>query len=317
MATSYCIKVPVFVTKTKDSKNKELFGVDNDYTQMVYAVESKVSSYNLQTKYTPFGNKNKTKEFVVKNLSATRHTLAERPCLLVRISAYSTNLLDGYFEGSKKITFDSKDKIGSDNYFMLLFPMITGIESSKYDRYFLVLVYEDPHKDDEELLLIIRYVMRKILGMPIRNIKLSSVLEDLKNARNIPELEIRFTGMSNVEDEVEAKYKDYIVENKLHTTKKTSFRNMPADMLVDMINNTDEVNQYQNQSMKWTIGKKEYKISRQQIDEVKQKIQTTVEKIFNERVSITETELNKIYDPDFVIEKLQVVLQEYLCEELS
>lgn len=69
--------------------------------------------------------------------------------------------------------------------------------------------------------------------------------------------------------------------------------------------------------MKWTIGKKEYKISRQQIDEVKQKIQTTVEKIFNERVSITETELNKIYDPDFVIEKLQVVLQEYLCEELS
>ncbi len=313
METSYYIKVPVFATNVMRGQ-AELFDDMANYEQMVDTIVNKISAYRGTA--TSFRNKNKTKEFVIKDLSASSHTLVDRPCLLVRISAYSTNLLDGYFESNEKITFGSGDKVGSDNYFMLLCPMIAGIDSSMYTRYFLVLVYEDPNKDDEELLWITKYVMRKILGVPIRSMKLQSLLEELKKIHKVPELKVNFFSMSNSEDMVDAKYRSYVVENKVRRTRILSFKDMPADTVIDLIEDDKMEEDYQSKSIKWSIGKKDYKIS-QQLQEAKQAFSTTVEKIFNEKIPIPKADLDKIYEPNFIVEKLNIVLGKYMYEEFE
>ena len=65
------------------------------------------------------------------------------------------------------------------------------------------------------------------------------------------------------------------------------------------------------------VGKKEYKISqniKKDYQRAKEKYSLLIESLFNESISISEEEYssNKIYEKDFVIEKLEGVVANYM-----
>jgi hypothetical protein len=237
------------------------------------------------------------------------------PCLLLQVSAFNTNFYDGYFEADKKIPMQRDNKLGKDSNFVLLYPVIKGLNNKNYTSYFLILVYEDPTKDNGEVIRIAKIVVNKILNVPIQNIKLPTILEEIEKIKTIPELQIKYFSIYNSDNDVDVKYREYLQTEKIRKSKEDYFKDMPYQKVSELLAEPDDT-EYQRKETKLIIGKKEYKIKKELINEAAEELKETAEKIFNMSTSITQDELdNKVHNQDFVIEKLSAVLVNYLSNE--
>jgi hypothetical protein len=308
---SFIIKVPVYSSELI-LKGNDLFGGVSYYDMINYA-KKKIAEYQNQEGKVSKNRRNKVQKKEIENVECIDCLIGERPCALLKISAYNTNLFDGYLETDQKIKLKQEYKLGSDNYYVLLVPNIIGVNVNNYKHQWVILVYEDPHKDTQEIFGTAKLVLDKILSISTSNIKLPEILEDLKRIKTVPELFLNFTSISNDENEVDAKYRRYLVGSRFRKQKEDKFENMPYERTEEVINDFSYENEFQKRTIKILIGKKEYRITREQKFEAADKLNEAVEEIFNESIVITETELNeRIYEPDFIIEKLTPVLQNYL-----
>lgn len=311
---SYKIQVPVFSTEIIEEGNV-LFS--DTYQNLIIAIKQKLNDYDGRLS---FENRNKTQRTVVSNINCTDHTIGGIPCILLQISAYSTNLFDGYFEDEERHQFEKENRIGSDNNFVLIYPVITGLESHNYTRYFLILVYDDPNKEDSNhLIRIAKYIAKDILSIPVKNIKPKTVLDELRNVGNIPELQVKYYGIYNSENDVDVKFQEYLVGGRIKKSKTNNYKNMPFEMISDLLAETDDSGEYQTKRTIFRIGKKEFRITRQLIKDAEEQYSETAEKVFNAAIGITQSELenNTIYQPDYIVNKLSGVISNYVSSEMN
>ena len=311
---SYKIQVPVFSTEIIEEGNV-LFS--DTYQNLIGAIKQKLNDYDGRLS---FENRNKTQRTVVSNINCTDHTIGGIPCILLQISAYSTNLFDGYFEDEERHQFEKENRIGSDNNFVLIYPVITGLESHNYTRYFLILVYDDPNKEDSNhLIRIAKYIAKDILSIPVKNIKPKTVLDELRNVGNIPELQVKYYGIYNSENDVDVKFQEYLVGGRIKKSKTNNYKNMPFEMISDLLAETDDSGEYQTKRTIFRIGKKEFRITRQLIKDAEEQYSETAEKVFNAAIGITQSELenNTIYQPDYIVNKLSGVISNYVSSEMN
>lgn len=311
---SYKIQVPVFSTEIIEEGNV-LFS--DTYQNLISAIKQKLNDYDGRLS---FENRNKTQRTVVSNINCTDHTIGGIPCILLQISAYSTNLFDGYFEDEERHQFEKENRIGSDNNFVLIYPVITGLESHNYTRYFLILVYDDPNKEDSNhLIRIAKYIAKDILSIPVKNIKPKTVLDELRNVGNIPELQVKYYGIYNSENDVDVKFQEYLVGGRIKKSKTNNYKNMPFEMISDLLAETDDFGEYQTKRTIFRIGKKEFRITRQLIKDAEEQYSETAEKVFNAAIGITQSELenNTIYQPDYIVNKLSGVISNYVSSEMN
>lgn len=311
---SYKIQVPVFSTEIIEEGNV-LFS--DTYQNLISAIKQKLNDYDGRLS---FENRNKTQRTVVSKINCTDHTIGDIPCILLQISAYSTNLFDGYFEDEERHQFEKENRIGSDNNFVLIYPVITGLESCNYTRYFLILVYDDPNKEDSNhLIRIAKYIAKDILSIPVKNIKPKTVLDELRNVGNIPELQVKYYGIYNSENDVDVKFQEYHVGGRIKKSKTNNYKNMPFEMISDLLAETDDSGEYQTKRTIFRIGKKEFRITRQLIKDAEEQYSETAEKVFNAAIGITQSELenNTIYQPDYIIHKLSGVISNYVSSEMN
>jgi hypothetical protein len=308
---SFLIKVPVYSSELI-LKGNDLFG-GVIYGDMLKYAKKKIAEYQIKESKVSRNKRNKVQKKEIDHVECIDCVIGERPCALLKISAYNTNLFDGYVETDKKIELKQNHKLGSDNFYVLLVPNIIGVNANNYKHQWVILVYEDPHKDTQEIIGTAKLVLNKILDISTSNIKLPEILEDLKRIKTVPELSLNFTSISNDENEVDAKYRSYLVGSRFRKQKEDKFQNMPFESTEEVINDCSYENEFQKRIIKISIGKKEYRITREQRSDASDKLNEAVEEIFNESIGITETELNeRIYESEFIIEKLTPVLQNYL-----
>lgn len=304
----YSIKMPVYTTSTMD-KEEGMFGKAT-YEEMMAFLKIRLSSFSSPIST---DNRNKTKKTVISKINSTQVTIGDVPALLLQINAFNTNLYDGYFEGSEKINFTRDNKIGSDSNYVLFYPRIVGLSEGKYTCYFLMLVYEDPTKDSGEVSRIAKIVSNKILNVPIQNIKMSMILEELKAIKEVPELSVRYYSLTEAENGVDVKYASYLDSTKLKKEETRNFKNMPMDTMRDLMSDTSEDGNYQKKETWIRWGRREYKISKQLIAEAGEELKETAEKIFNATSAVTQQELEeKIHDKKFMIEKMSDVISNYI-----
>lgn len=307
---SYVIKVPVYTTEMIENAQDMFGGIT--YENMLTFLRKKINSFKENKSSIDFENRNKTRRTVINGIDFSEHKAGETSGILMQISAYSTNLYDGYLEAEEKINFKKDYKIGSETNFVMIYPVIKGIDRTNYLRYFIVLIYEDPTKNNEEIAKIAKAVLNRVLNIPIANIKLPTILEELRSIGTIPELQIKYSAIYNHENDVDLKYREYLVSGKLKKQKEDNFKNMPIDKIEDLLNEPEEED-YQKKEAKLIVGKKEYKISKELIKEADQTLKETAEKVFNATTSITEDELNNfIHDKEFIFSKLTPILENFL-----
>lgn len=305
---TYIIKMPVYTTSVMDEE-EGLFG-KTTYDELITFLKNKLASFN-----TPIStdNRNKTKKTVIRKIDSTEVTIGNVPAVLLKINAFNTNLYDGYFEGSEKINFTRDNKIGSDSNYVLFYPRIVGLSEGKYTCYFLMLVYEDPTKDSGEVSRIAKIVSNKILNIPIQNIKMSMILEELKAIKEIPELSVRYFCLTEADNGIDVKYSSYLDSTKLKKEETYNFKNMPIDIMSDLMSDASADGNYQKKETWIRWGRSEYKITKQLIAEAGEELKETAEKIFNASSAVTQQELEeKIHDPKFMIEKMSDVISNYI-----
>ena len=87
---------------------------------------------------------------------------------------------------------------------------------------------------------------------------------------------------------------------------------MPFNVVDKLLNDTEEDGNYIKKKTILSWGKTEYHITKQLISEAGEELKETAEKIFNASVQITQEELEKkIYNEDFIIDKMRSVISNY------
>lgn len=304
---SYDIKVPVFTTEIFE-KPKDMFG-GISYEHMNSFIEKKIEQFSQNSNQLTYENRNKTKKTVINDIK-THYCETDAKAVLLQVTAYSTNHYDGYLEAEEKIPFKKNHKIGSETNFIMLYPIITGIDSNNYSHHFLVLVYEDPTKSDDEILKLTKQLLNKVLTIPIANIKLPTVLDELRKYGTIPELQMRYSAINYDEQGVDASYLEFLTDGNLSKIKVHKFKDMPFDKIEQIIESPND-DDFQKKVAKLTIGKKEYKITKEMINEAKDELKLSVEKVFNMRTTITHEEMDNIHEINFIFSKLFPILENY------
>lgn len=88
---------------------------------------------------------------------------------------------------------------------------------------------------------------------------------------------------------------------------------MPLETMEQLLSDTSEDEEYQRKDTRIIVGKKEYRITKEQIKEANEELRETAEKIFNATSAISQSELEeKVHNPEFMIDKLSAVLTNYL-----
>lgn len=308
---TYKIKMPVYITFVKEQE-KGFFENVTDI-EMIKILKDKLSS-----SYLPYSsdNRNQTKKTVISKITPTEIEIGGVPALLLQIHAFNTNFYDGYFEGLEKIEINKDSKIGSDSNYILFYPRIVGLDNHKYTCYFLMLVYEDPTKSSGEVSHLAKIVANKILNVPIQNIKISMILEELKSIGDIPELHIKYYSLTESDNNIDVKYASYLDKTKLKKEEYRNFKNMPFNTMQELIADTSEDGNYQKKETRIIHGKNEYRISKSLIAEAGQELNDVAEKIFNASTEITESELEKsVHEKKFMIEKMSGVISNYISND--
>jgi len=161
------IDIPVYMTKQVEDKRRD--GVFGPITlpQMIVMVKDKLQSYEKGTlRIETIG---RVKYTVIDEIKVIEKNIGDIPCLQLQISAYETNIMDGYFKGEgEKIELQKENRLGSERNFILLVPRIIGLESKSYHCYFLMAVYEDPNKADGEVAAIGKQILKDLLQLPVK-----------------------------------------------------------------------------------------------------------------------------------------------------
>lgn len=308
---SYNIKIPVYTTTMLD-QSAGLF--DNvSLHDMVQMIKAKLDNFKHPIS---LSNRNKTKKTVISKIFYQDVQIGNAPALLLQISAFNTNMYDGYFEANEKIPITKENKLGSESNFVLLYPRIKGLSTETYTCFFLMLIYEDPTKDNGEVCKLAKILVNKILNIPIENIKLPMIFDELKDISTIPELQIHYRSISEADNDVDIKYREFLQGGKLEKKKDRLFKDIPRSTMEELLADTTDDEDYQEKDTRIVIGRKEYRIKKELINEASEELKETAEKIFNASSTITQTELDtKIHDINFMIDRLSGVLTNYLSNE--
>ncbi len=313
---TYNIKIPVYISE----KSEEKAGIFEplSFDEMIKLLADKIDSYNQNPVNVTNDKRNKT---VIKEIEKVDYSivpLGSEKGILLKITASNTNFFDGYYKSEKdedeKINLQKSDKLGSDNNFILLYPKITGYQTSNFKYEWIILVYEDPNKEASEIISIAKIVLKKILNISIANVKLPDLVEKLNQISIIPELQLKLSSIEYEDSDVDNDLVEYLLQSKVIKQKENVFLNVPFQKVKELINSLRFVEKYRKKRIKIINGKNEITILQEHINEAEDKLKTTIEEIFNQSSIIHQNDIDNdlIYKEDFIVEKLKPVLDNYL-----
>lgn len=304
----YTIKVPVF-TSERIKRNKDVF--TTTYQQIVDGAKHKITehnNYNANNRIITSDRRNKTIRKIIGNIVIHEKFFGDIPYLLLQISAYNTNWEGCLITSNETLQIENNDKIGSDNNFVMLYPHVLGIENQTI--FWIILVYDDPKKDSFDNISTAKLVLTKILKQPVKCVKLSTILEELREGNILPQIKMNLNAINFDENNAGAKFEKYCTKSKLLRREEYEFDNMPFEDIEELIKSPFK--KYKQRILKLIVKNKEYRITQDSTKDLQEGIDELAEQFFNISASVKEEDLKKIYYLDFVVSKLQYVLESYL-----
>ena len=103
-----------------------------------------------------------------------------------------------------------------------------------------MLAYEDPTKDTGEVSKLAKIVANRILNIPVQNIKLDMILQELKSIGTIPELSVKYYSLTEAENNIDVKYDCYLDSSKLKKEEFRNFKDMSFDDVKSLLSDSSE-----------------------------------------------------------------------------
>lgn len=308
----YEIKIPVYVTEQLSKKDEDLFGYT--YQNLLTHVKRKIDSFNESSATIVTNKRNKPRKKEIHSILYKEANIGEAPVLLIQMDAFTTNNYDLYIEREKRVPIDREDKIGSGNHWMLMYPRIVGLNPNEYICFWYIFVYADPTKDFEDVTNSAKLFIKKVMGIRLRNVKSAEMMKELSQSPSVQELQVRYISLTNDENDIDIKFQAYKTRGLLKQEKEDCFENMPFATVVELINETNYLQRFQQKIIKVFNGKKEYRIEKKNIDESGKLLEDYIEESFNMSSIVTEAELDEtiLYSEDFMLSKFKPVVENYI-----
>lgn len=316
----HIINIRAFISELKEiDENGAIF--KNNVDQLIESAKTLINDYNSKNKGTIITNKrsNKSTKLGIDTIEVIDLPFNQDNALLLKVSAYKTNLVDGYYQRLKEndsskdeYKFKRDDRICSDTYFLILYPIVKSDSNTlKCQEYWHVFLYVDPSKESYDMKVIAKYIMSTIIKRPIKNIKAHKFIEELRKHDIIQSAEITLSSFSESDDEEKPGYlADYAIECKVRKQKTIRLSGMKIE---------DAIAAYEDTSFTGTYNKRQLKFinANQQVYQATQefhnKMRETFEDSFNYTIAVTPVEVNskKIFETDFIKEKIEGLLTRY------
>ena len=313
----YQIKVPVYVSeKIERDNNGAIFLTSNE--TLIEDAKVLISAYNSNPNITLTSNKrNKTTTIGIKSIDVEHLSFNSDKCLLLKVTAFKTNLIDGYYQSAneeeKEIRFKEGDKICSDTYFFILYPLlnIQAENGLKINVYCHIFIYEDPSKTNDEMARIARLIMSKIMKAPIKNIKSEKMLADIRNYKLISEVEICLSAIADDDEGVPEYIQNYQFSSKLKKEKKIKLQNMSADDAISAFEDESFINSYSKRQLRFTThNKRVFSV----VQEFKDKISLALEDSFNYSIDVSEEDIKNgnIFKTETIKQNVEGIFTRYM-----
>ncbi len=299
------LKIPAYITSPISVKGKSNGKLN--FTEMIDLVVDAVEKYNDSVEKIEIVKKNKAQSKQIKSINYYKSNYGDMPVILLQISDFKTGMIDGYLEASERHNISNSDKLGSDTNFVLLYPQIVGDDN--FSHYFLIFIYEDPGKENNEISSSVRQVLSKVLKLPMANIKLPKVLEEIKKAKVIDNINLNLYSSYN-DNNSDMKLNKYVISSVTKIQKTITYANVPAEEITNLIEEPLSADN-KKKVLRFSSGEnKEVKITTEQKEDALNKISETVEELFNYEVEISKTD--PIYEVDFILKQIRPVVDKYL-----
>ena len=255
----------------------------------------------------------------VVKISASNVAYNKSNLLLFQMTVQKKDFGEEYVETTPSTIIPMSDtiKLGSRSYFFILYPVIVYQEQdTKIKTFWNVFVYDDPNKDSEDFLKVVKNVLKDVLKEQVRNIKYKEFLEEIQGCSVLDNVAASVLTIEDVDQNYRAKYDEWIVNARLSKKQNISLKNLPSEQFQELYENqnVDDVH-VTRKVFKITQGFKQYTLKRERKQNAKtlqDRFVNTVESCFNETITIGDGEENKIYDVDYIVNNVGPIIHKYI-----
>ena len=255
----------------------------------------------------------------VVKISASDVAYNKSNLLLFQMTVQKKDFGEEYVETTPSTIIPMSDtiKLGSRSYFFILYPVIVYQEQdTKIKTFWNVFVYDDPNKDSEDFLKVVKNVLKDALKEQVRNIKYKEFLEEIKGCSVLDNITASVLTIEDVDQNYRAKYNEWIVNARLSKKQNVSFKNLPSEQFQELYESQDVDDVHITRKVfKITQGFKQYTLKRERKQNAKtlqDRFVNTVESCFNETITIGDGEENKIYDVDYIVNNVGPIIHKYI-----
>lgn len=309
------INIPVYRTDPR-CVNNNLFPPTS--SEMIENALSCVKAFNCSiTKNIIVENTGKNYKLEVINATASRASYNKSDLLLFNMTVQKKDFGEEYVETTptNKIPMSNSVKLGSTTYFFILYPVVVPIErGSKIQTFWNVFIYDDPNKDSEDFLKVVKSVLKDIMNEKIRNIKYKDFLNEIKNFKVLDNISASFLTIEDVDENYRARYSEWIAKSSLHKKRFIDLKNMPAEEFQKLYESEDVDNvEISKKRFKISQGSRQYTLKRELKKDAKtlqDRFVNLVESCFNENIPIEVDD--RIYEVDYIIKKVGSIIHKYI-----
>jgi hypothetical protein len=268
---SYNIKIPIYISDSKidEISNFPFEELILSQDLLVSNLVSKIESHNTKKLVLTSGKRNKTTTKNVNEVNYEKINFGSDSALLLKITSFSSNLYDGFIEKDTRIQLNKNDKIGSEHYYAVIYPHIFGLEKREYK--WIVMVYEDPNKENNDIVTSIKLVLKNVLGIVSVNIKLPDFIERLKSIKESVELSMKFISVNYDDNDIDYNIKGYEFECKTTKISESLYKGVPINKINEIVEDKSFLNKFKRRILKITNGKHELKLEQEYLDEAETK----------------------------------------------
>jgi hypothetical protein len=310
------IKIPVFSSEIKEINTGELFNTPIDFNSLIKKIKTNIDEFNDQNTTISRKRGSKVKKMEISEIKYIDSTFDKIPTLLLKITAYNTNLLDGFVEIGEKKNLKKNDKVGSNTNYVLIFPSINGNNSAKRTYQYKFFIYDDPTKESHEIISICKTVASKILGVTIKNLKLDNIIEEIRENKIIENFEIHLSSQTEDYENDEIELKSYLVKSKVLKNTKNVYSNVPNEQIVNTLHRFGKKLNFNFTRIIFKIFKCkiEYRITQEKHKADLNRINNTIEEIFNSQYELNTSDLDKLFNEEFILSNLNLALKDFYMQ---
>ncbi|MCW2119933.1 hypothetical protein [Flavobacterium sp. 7A] len=306
--SNHKIKVPIFSSEMIENE-KGMFEEAN-YLSMIKFIKDKIDKFNQHKPIIKKSKFNKVKETQIANIEYFDFDFESVPTLLLKITAFNTNLIDGFVEIDTKINFKKNHKLGSETNFVLIYPSIYGDDSSSFKYQWKFFIYDDPTKETYEIISIAKLVCNKILYIKIRNLKLENIIKEIREEKILENMEVQLSSFYENSEENDIILRKYVITSKISKSRKTKYENIPSEKFEDLLAEKDDFNR---RIIKLIKNNRELRITEERKNDLN-KFSQTIEEIFNTQITFDNSNIIRMFENDFIVKNLNSVLTEFIKE---